>query len=96
MPTPLRFHLDEHVSPAVAEGLRRRGIDVTTTLDAGFPLIPTIWRSLDENGVCSSRMIETFRVGMPRAFAIQVLLTATSRNTRLANWSAYCFSCETA
>ncbi len=36
MPTPLRFHLDEHVSPAVAEGLRRRGIDVTTTLDAGL------------------------------------------------------------
>lgn len=31
MSTPLRFHLDEHVSPAVAEGLRRRGIDVTTT-----------------------------------------------------------------
>jgi len=36
MPTPLRFHLDEHVSPAVAEGLRRRGIDVTTSQDAGL------------------------------------------------------------
>jgi hypothetical protein len=36
MPTPPRFHLDEHVSPAVAEGLRRRGIDVTTTVDAGL------------------------------------------------------------
>jgi len=33
MPTPLQFHLDEHVSPAVAEGLRRRGIVVSTTED---------------------------------------------------------------
>lgn len=32
----LRFHLDEHVAQAVAEGLRRRGIDVTTTHDAGL------------------------------------------------------------
>jgi hypothetical protein len=32
----IRYHLDEHVDPAVAEGLRRRGIDVTTTVDAGL------------------------------------------------------------
>jgi hypothetical protein len=32
----LRFHLDEHIDPAIAEGLRRRGIDVTTTIDSGF------------------------------------------------------------
>ena len=31
----LRFHLDEHVDTAIADGLRRRGIDVTTT-DAGL------------------------------------------------------------
>ena len=30
----MRFHLDEHINPAVADGLRRRGIDVTTTLEA--------------------------------------------------------------
>lgn len=30
----LKFHLDEHISPAVADGLRRRGIDVTTTQGA--------------------------------------------------------------
>jgi hypothetical protein len=30
----LRFHLDEHMDDAIAEGLRRRGIDVTTTADA--------------------------------------------------------------
>ena len=34
--TPIRFHLDEHVPDAVARGLRRRGIDVTTTDEAGL------------------------------------------------------------
>ena len=32
----IRYHLDEHVDPAVAEGLRRRGIDVITTVEAGL------------------------------------------------------------
>jgi len=32
----IRYYLDEHVDPAVAEGLRRRGIDVTTTVEAGL------------------------------------------------------------
>jgi hypothetical protein len=32
----IRYHLDEHVDAAVAEGLRRRGIDVTTTVEAGL------------------------------------------------------------
>lgn len=36
----MRFHLDEHVSPAVASGLRRLGIDVTTTQDAGLLSAP--------------------------------------------------------
>jgi predicted nuclease of predicted toxin-antitoxin system len=36
MPRTIRFHLDEHVSHAVANGLRRLGIDVTTTTDAGL------------------------------------------------------------
>lgn len=30
----MRFHLDEHIDPAIAHGLRLRGIDVTTTVDA--------------------------------------------------------------
>lgn len=29
-----KLHLDEQVAPAIAEGLRRRGVDVTTTADA--------------------------------------------------------------
>jgi predicted nuclease of predicted toxin-antitoxin system len=32
----LRFHLDEHIDTAIAEGLRRRGIDVTTTPEVGL------------------------------------------------------------
>ena len=36
MPRTIRFHLDEHCDPAIAAGLRRHGIDVTTTVDAGL------------------------------------------------------------
>ncbi len=36
MPRTIRFHLDEHVPHAVADGLRRLGIDVTTTTDVGL------------------------------------------------------------
>jgi predicted nuclease of predicted toxin-antitoxin system len=32
----MRFHMDEHINPAIANGLRRRGIDVTTTADVGL------------------------------------------------------------
>ena len=31
---PLRFHIDENMHGGIAEGLRRRGIDVTMTADA--------------------------------------------------------------
>jgi predicted nuclease of predicted toxin-antitoxin system len=32
----VKFHLDEHVDPDIARALRRHGIDVTTTVDAGL------------------------------------------------------------
>ncbi len=32
----IRFHLDENVSGTVGSALRRRGIDVTTSADAGL------------------------------------------------------------
>jgi predicted nuclease of predicted toxin-antitoxin system len=32
----IKFHLDENANPSIADGLRRRGIDVTTTLEAGL------------------------------------------------------------
>ena len=36
MSQTMRFHLDEHVSHAIAHALRRRGVDVSTTTDAGL------------------------------------------------------------
>ena len=36
MPDKIRFHLDEHISRAMARGLRQRSIDVTTTPEAGL------------------------------------------------------------
>jgi Domain of unknown function (DUF5615) len=36
MPRTIRFHLDENGDPAVAEGLRRLGIDATTTQELGM------------------------------------------------------------
>ncbi len=36
MPRTIRFHLDEHCPYAIADGLRRFGIDVTTATDAGL------------------------------------------------------------
>lgn len=36
MSQPIRFHLDEHVDPDLARALRRVGIDVTTTIEAGL------------------------------------------------------------
>ena len=32
----IRFHLNEHVDPAIATALRLAGIDVTTTKEAGL------------------------------------------------------------
>lgn len=42
----LRFHLDEHIDPAIADGLRRRGIDVTGAAGAGLRSIGQLLRSL--------------------------------------------------
>ncbi len=36
MARTIRFHLDENCSKAIAGGLRRRGIDITTTPEAGL------------------------------------------------------------
>ena len=33
---PIRFHLDEHIPVSIAAGLRRRGIDVTTSAESGL------------------------------------------------------------
>ena len=36
MPKTIRFHLDENCDPRIALGLRRHGIDMTTSADAGL------------------------------------------------------------
>ena len=36
MPRSIRYHLDENCHRAIGDGLRRRGIDVTTTPEAGL------------------------------------------------------------
>jgi predicted nuclease of predicted toxin-antitoxin system len=36
----IKLFLDEHVSQAVSEGLRRRGVDVLTTQQAGMCSVP--------------------------------------------------------
>jgi predicted nuclease of predicted toxin-antitoxin system len=36
MPRTIRFHLDENCHRAIADGLRRRGVDVTTTPEVGL------------------------------------------------------------
>ena len=36
MASAIRFHLDECCDPAIADGLRRRNIDVTTTQEMGL------------------------------------------------------------
>ena len=36
MARAIRFHLDENCPRAIADGLRRRGIDVTTTPESGL------------------------------------------------------------
>jgi hypothetical protein len=36
MPRTIRFHLDENCTKAIAAGLRRHGIDLTTTPEAGL------------------------------------------------------------
>jgi predicted nuclease of predicted toxin-antitoxin system len=36
----MKFHLDENVDHAIADGLRQRGIDVTTSTEAGLLRAP--------------------------------------------------------
>ena len=36
MRQPIKFYVDEHVATAVVKGLRQRGADVLTVLEAGL------------------------------------------------------------
>jgi Domain of unknown function (DUF5615) len=64
MPRTIRFHLDENVDPAIAAGLRRHGIDVTTTIDAGLLHVPD--EDQVAHGVAHRRVIFTQDKDFPR------------------------------
>lgn len=51
MARTIRFHLDENCHPAIAGGLRRRGVDVTTTPDVG------LLHASDEKQIAASSQI---------------------------------------
>jgi predicted nuclease of predicted toxin-antitoxin system len=57
MPRTIRFHLDENCPRAVAVGFVRRGIDVTTTPDAG--LLRTSDEAQTAYGISERRAIVT-------------------------------------
>jgi hypothetical protein len=84
MARTIRFHLDEHVSNAVAEGLRRRGMNVTTTADAGLLGADDsqhIAFALAQDRV-SSLTTTTFYASTTRATITSALLTVTSKVDR--------------
>ncbi len=53
----IRFHLDEGVNPNIAVALRRHGVDVTTTVEAGLRTRsdPAHWT----HAQCQTRVIVT-------------------------------------
>ena len=57
MPRTIRFHLDECCDPAIANGLRRRNIDVTTSQEAG--LIETEDEQQAAYGLTENRVVFT-------------------------------------
>jgi predicted nuclease of predicted toxin-antitoxin system len=64
MPPTIRYHLDEHVDPVIADGLRRRGIDVTTTVEAGLR------SAIDEEHVRFARTQQRVIVSSDRDFLV--------------------------
>lgn len=57
MPRTIQFHLDENCHRAVAEGRRRRGVDVTTTPEAG--LLSATDQEQVAYGLAQSRVLVT-------------------------------------
>ena len=64
---PVRFHLDEHISTGLAAALRHRGIDVTTTADAG--LVGAADRDHLAFGAATGRVVVTQDVDFLRLHA---------------------------
>lgn len=70
MARTIRFHLDECCDPAIAEGLRRRNIDVTTTREAG--LIQAEDEEQAAYGLAQSRVVFTHDADFLRLQAARV------------------------
>lgn len=61
----IQFHLDEHIPPAIASALRRRGIEVTTASEARLLGAPeALMKSFDSLGLRSNSSIS--RYDLPR------------------------------
>ena len=83
----IRFHLDENVDPAVADGLRRRGVDATTTQLAGLLHAPDdaqLAFALAERRLLS-RTTKTFWYSRSKEFNTPELRTAIRNCVRSVN-----------
>src|SRR5271170_3281997 len=70
MARTIRFHLDECCDPAVAAGLRRRKIDVTTTQEVG--LIEAEDEQQAAYGLAETRVVFTHDADFLRLQAAQI------------------------
>lgn len=83
----VRYHLDEHVPAAIAVGLRQRGIDVTTSVEAG--LLGADDTDHLRYATAQSRVLVSH---VPATLLTLVSLTVTRRNTPSASCCA-CLCC---
>lgn len=69
MRQPIKFYVDEHVATAVGKGLRQRGADVLTVLEAGLAArrMRNTWLGLRQMAVYSSLKMTISYVCMPQA-----------------------------
>lgn len=69
MRQPIKFYVDEHVATAVVKGLRQRGADVLTVLEAGLrgaSEMRNTWLGLRQMAVSSSLKTMISYVCMPQ------------------------------
>ena len=68
MRQPIKFYVDEHVATAVVKGLRQRGADVLTVLEAcAARRMRNTWLGLRQMAVYSSLKTMISYVCMPQA-----------------------------
>ncbi len=83
-----KFHLDEHVSSALAAALRMHGFDVSTAADAGL-LEAEDEVTLNTRCVKAALSLRTIAIiprSLPAAHLMRALRTANKRNIRLVSY----------